>query len=59
MEWTLLTAGLAFTTFFAAIAVAFISKRKVDARRDQEDAAKSTLAKDESSTAPPADVDTK
>lgn len=56
MEWTLLTAALAFTTFLSAIAFAFYSKRKVEERLADRSARKSTLAADQKSNAKPADV---
>lgn len=56
MDWTSLTAALAFFTLAAALGFAFYSKRKVDARREDSEAPKSTLAKDQSSKAAPADV---
>ncbi|KIN71764.1 hypothetical protein [Sulfitobacter guttiformis] len=56
MDWTFLTAGLAFSTLLAAIFFAYISKRKVDERLHDKRAPKSTLAKDQDSHAKPADV---
>ncbi|WP_298861470.1 hypothetical protein [uncultured Sulfitobacter sp.] len=56
MDWTSLTAVLALVTLLSAIGFAFYSKRKVDARRDDDTAPKSTLAKDANSRGKPADV---
>lgn len=56
MEWTSLTALLAFVTLLSAVGFAFYSKRKVDARRNDNDARKSTLAKDKDAHGKPADV---
>lgn len=56
MEWTLFTGALAIVTFAIAIGIALYSKRKVDQRRDNPNAQKSTLAKDKDSKGDPADV---
>jgi hypothetical protein len=56
MDWTSLTALLAFVTLGAFIVFAFVSKRKVDARKTDPQAPKSTLAADQDSHAKPADV---
>lgn len=56
MDWTSLTAALAFLTLLSAVGFAFYSKRKVDARREEDSARKSTLAKDKDSGGKPADV---
>lgn len=56
MDWTFLTAALAFTTLLGCIAFAFISKRQVDARREDPNARRSTLASNQRSDAKPADV---
>ncbi len=37
MDWVSLTAALAFATFLFSVAFAFYSKRKVDARREDND----------------------
>lgn len=56
MDWTTLTAALVFVTLLSFVGFAFMSKRKVEKRMDDDTARKSTLAKDQSSTAKPADV---
>jgi hypothetical protein len=56
MEWTLFTGALAFVTLGIAVGFALYSKRKVDERRKDPNAPKSTLAADQSSKADPADV---
>lgn len=56
MDWTSLTAALAFVTLLSAVGFALYSKRKVDERREKDAAAKSTLAKDKNSHDKPADV---
>jgi hypothetical protein len=56
VDWTSLIALLALVTLLAGVGFAFVSKRKVDARRRDPDAPKSTLAKDQNSKAKPADV---
>jgi hypothetical protein len=56
MDWTFLTAALAITTLLCSVAFAFYSKRKVDERRADNNAPKSTLAKDKDSHSKPADV---
>lgn len=56
MDWTSLTAVLALTTLLLAVVFAYYSKRKVDARRKDDDAPKSTLAKDKDSRGKPSDV---
>ena len=56
MDWVSLTAALAFATFLFSVAFAFYSKRKVDARREDNDVPKSTLAKDKDSHGKPSDL---
>lgn len=43
MDWTFLTAALAFVTLLSCLAVAVISKRQVDAQVRDEAVAKPTL----------------
>tara|TARA_R110002049_G_scaffold81092_2_gene206111 strand:- start:1259 stop:1429 length:171 start_codon:yes stop_codon:yes gene_type:complete len=56
MDWTIFTGALAIVTFAIMIGIALYSKRKVDERRDDPSAPKSTLAKDKNSKGDPADV---
>ena len=56
MDWTNLIAVLAFFTLLAGALAAFVSKQQVDKRKHDPSSPKSTLAKDESSHAAPADV---
>jgi hypothetical protein len=56
MDGSILIGAMAFTTLLGVAAFAFISKRKVDERRQDENRTKSTLAKDKDSKGRPADV---
>lgn len=56
MDWTSLIGLLAIVTLTSWILLAYLSKRKVEQRRADPDAIKSTLAADASSTGRPADV---
>ena len=56
MDWTSLVGLLAIVTLAAGIFIAFLSKRAVEARMDDPEAPKSTLAADKSSHGKPADV---
>lgn len=56
MDWTTLVGALALITLALWIGIAFVSKRKVEARMEDDNAPKSTLAQDKSSTGTPADV---
>jgi hypothetical protein len=56
MEWTYFTGAVAFVTLGIAVGFALYSKRKVDERRADPNAPKSTLAKDKNSRGEPADV---
>lgn len=56
MDWTTLVAALAIVTLLTWVIIAFISKRKVEARMDDPAAPKSTLAADVPSHGKPADV---
>ncbi len=56
MDWTSLVAFLALITLLAGVVVALISKRNTEARMDDPQAKKSTLAKDAPSHGKPADV---
>ncbi len=56
MDGSILIGAMAFTTLLGVAAFAFISKRKVDERKAQKNAPKSTLAEDKDSKGKPADV---
>ncbi|UWR21397.1 hypothetical protein [Sulfitobacter sp. S190] len=56
MDWTILTAALAFVTLLGAVGFAIYNKRSVENRMDDPSAAKSTLAKDKDAHGKPADV---
>ncbi len=56
MDWTALIGGLAIVTLLIVLALALISKRKVDKRKGDPNSERSTLAKDKSSTGHPPDV---
>lgn len=56
MDWTTLTAFLAFVTLTTVIMIALLSKYRTEQRLDDPDAPESTLAKDVPSRGKPADV---
>lgn len=56
MDWTMLTAALVFTTLILAVGFAYWNQQKVEERRKDPNAPKSTLAADKSSHGEPADV---
>jgi hypothetical protein len=56
MDWTISTGALVFPTLGAVAALAFVSKRKTDACKEDPEASKSTLAADKDAKGNPADV---
>ncbi|NNE52646.1 MAG: hypothetical protein HKN30_09620 [Sulfitobacter sp.] len=56
MDWTYLIGALAFVTLLTWIGIAYLAKRKTEARMDDPNARKSTLATDKDPHAKPADV---
>lgn len=56
MDFTYLIVVLALGTLFAGLVFALVSKAKVEKRKDDPNAPKSTLAADKSSHGTPADV---
>ena len=56
MDWTMLVGALALVTLVGWIVLAQISKRQVEMRMKNDNAPKSTLAKDKASDGRPADV---
>ena len=56
MDWTSLVGLLAFLTLGIVAVLAFVSKQRVEARKDDPTAPKSTLAADKDSHGKPADV---
>lgn len=56
MDWTTLVGALAVVTMLAFVIAAYVSKKKTQERMDDPSAPKSTLARDQDSHAPPADV---
>lgn len=56
MDWTSLIGLLAVVTLLLCVGLAYLSKRRVDARMEDPEAPKSTLAADVPSRGTPADV---